>query len=166
MTKESVVEKFSASAIDQRQATKQLMSLGLNVVDSYQALGIISGPLPTTHDDLTAVDAQVGQIEALASHPLILGSLSVLDSLPPDAKTEEAERFIAKFSDPEFLTQLGLDPAGRRLSLRVFEKPFNNATEAQDITLAKSQPIETPAGGWTVCGSCGFIGCVSVGKEL
>lgn len=165
MNRNEVVEAFSSSAIDQRAAVKELMAQGLSAPDAYCALGIIDKPSDIEGPAFSKqIENQALRIQALASHPLVLTELAKLDALDPTSKEAEAKRFITNFSDPSFLRQIGLDDADRRLSLRVFEKPFNLATQGQDIMLANNDSPIRPA--TTICGSVGYIACLTIGKGL
>jgi hypothetical protein len=177
MTKEDIVQEFHDNALGQQNAVQQLMTLGLTAPDAYVALGIIKQDASSTHSDLLSeVPSHVEKIQAFASNPIVLAELKKLDSLSPADKQKEAQTFVANFSDPTFLTQLGLDPTDRRLCLRIFEKPFNTAQVldsaavagtlpvASELTLAGSpNPLLTAA--TTVCGSIGYVACVTIGKE-
>jgi hypothetical protein len=70
-----------------------------------------------------------------------------------------AKKFIDNPVD--VLQQLKIDTKGL-----VIKKTAVDGSETMVSTGTKPAPVTPEEGGWTVCGSVGWIGCVSAGKLL
>ena len=134
--------------------------------------------LPTATEALSELDQNSLRLKEYRGRILdVISDILAIQSQSSDTERKTAaQQFIAKYSSPENLKKYNIDVTGLRLSLRVFEAaPASGAGASAVLASADVTPIPaqstpganpmTVAPAVTVCGSIGYVACVSVGAE-
>jgi len=100
------------------------------------------------------------RLGAVVRHPGYRTMIEELERTPEDQRVAVAQNLACR----EELERRGVPlPEGFRITLRSFEDP-NARWPLQEVAI--DPPALQPRNSWTVCGSLGYIACVTVGREV
>jgi hypothetical protein len=111
--------------------------------------------------DAQGLDVEKGarEIGALVAHPQYQALIEELERTPERERVEVARRLATR----DELIRRGIPlPEGFRITLRWFED-HEERWPVKEVTEQNVVPVRA---GWTICGSVGWIVCVSAGREL
>ncbi len=167
-----IMGQFRAGELDRRAAIKQLMLCGLSAPAAYAMLGEMEtleahAQGATFNTNPEEISNQFDQLRKILSSRQVISALQQMDNAQTDdQKRQIANTLIQTLSERDYFDQLKIPYNPEvRVALRVFE-PAKTPTASERILEQKISPNFSAAGRGTLCGSLGYILCVSYGKQL